>query len=131
MLQQRAGDDLDDDVVDADLKVRIKRINLATHFGRAIHLNFSRQKEMRYRSKGSDQSSSDGAPDFANWLITIRGGAEGYELLFREFLNRAQMPLARLWWSSLRGLRLIDCSFNIAFDNTAPRASATKRAQIH
>jgi len=51
VLNQGSSGNLHDDIVDADLEIRIEILDALPHFDGAIHFNFGSQEEMRYRSK--------------------------------------------------------------------------------
>ena len=59
MLHQRRCRDLDDDVVDADLQIRIERVDAFAHFRGAIHFDLGGEKEVRHRAERRDESFGD------------------------------------------------------------------------
>src|ERR1044072_5602575 len=84
MLDERCGRNLDDHIVDADLQIRIERVDATTHFGGAIHLNVCREKEVRYRSERRHQALRYCLANLRRWFVAIcrslrdRGGVGMY-----------------------------------------------------
>jgi hypothetical protein len=71
MLNQSRGGNLDDDVVDADLQIRIEGVDAFAHFSRAIHFDFGSQEEMWHRSQRRNEALGDCLSNLSSRLVAI------------------------------------------------------------
>src|SRR6185369_8859894 len=111
MLNQRGCRNLDDDVVDTDLQIGIECVDALTHFRRAIHLDFSGEKEVRHGPERRDES-------LRNRLSNLTGGLVS--------ITRRTCLLEDHWCG--RGFRLADCCFDVALDDAPAWSAALQRA---
>src|SRR6185295_20344684 len=71
MLQQGDGGNFDNDVVNADLQIRIECVYVLAHLCRSIHLDLSSQEEVWYWADRSHQAFGYRSANLCNWLIAI------------------------------------------------------------
>src|SRR5205085_9555487 len=84
MLNQTYGDNLYDQIVNAEFQIRIEFIERMAHIGGAFHIDLNGEKEMWDRTDGRDQPPCDRPAHFADRLIAISRRA-----IDRAFASRA------------------------------------------
>src|ERR1044072_6788002 len=114
MLDQRCGRNLDDHVVDADLQIRIERVDATTHFRGAIHLNVCREKEVRYRSERRHQTLRHCSAKSRLWFVAICRS-----LRDRGGLEMSGLDGAGVTFRSRRCLGLAERGFDVFLDDAS------------
>src|SRR6266567_144700 len=119
MLQQSDCGDLDDDIVDAELCVRIQLVNRSAHIRGAIHFDFIGQEKVRHGPQRRNQPACDCSAHLTKRLVAVSRWRINFILCAWSWQSCSMQGWCALWRSFLSA----NSSLNVALYNSPSRAA--------